>query len=122
MMEPTTPTLILDSRAAVADSIGEDSYDQLGPWLGKLAALAPDDPHRHRLREEILQRGMPLAEHIARRFAGRGEPLDDLVQVACVGKQIAERLGVSPTQAARVLTHILARLREHALAEPLPAS
>src|SRR5687767_1745286 len=33
------------------------------------------------LAEEML----PLARALAQRYAGRGEPLDDLVQVACVG-------------------------------------
>jgi RNA polymerase sigma-B factor len=36
---------------------------------------------RDRLAEEML----PLARALAGRYAGRGEPLDDLVQVACVG-------------------------------------
>ncbi|MFF0813618.1 SigB/SigF/SigG family RNA polymerase sigma factor [Rhodococcus sp. NPDC003318] len=37
------------------------------------------------LREEIVTRALPLAEHIARRFRGRGESYDDLVQVARLG-------------------------------------
>jgi RNA polymerase sigma factor (sigma-70 family) len=36
-------------------------------------------------RDELVGRFLPLAEHLARRFAGRGEPLDDLVQVASLG-------------------------------------
>jgi RNA polymerase sigma-B factor len=37
-----------------------------------------------RAREELVQRFMPLARKLARRYAGR-EPLDDLVQVASLG-------------------------------------
>lgn len=36
-------------------------------------------------REEIVTRCLPLADHIARRFDGRGEAREDLVQVARVG-------------------------------------
>jgi RNA polymerase sigma-B factor len=36
-------------------------------------------------REAIIRRVLPLADHVARRFKGRGEPQDDLFQVACVG-------------------------------------
>ncbi len=38
-----------------------------------------------RQREAIIERCLPLADHIARRFRNRGEPLEDLVQVARVG-------------------------------------
>jgi RNA polymerase sigma-B factor len=36
-------------------------------------------------RERVIQEQLPLAEFLARKFAGRGEPVDDLVQVASVG-------------------------------------
>lgn len=62
-----------------------DSYDNLEPLFSELAALAADDPRRAELRAEIVRRGLPLAEHIARRFARRGEEFDDLVQTARVG-------------------------------------
>lgn len=46
----------------------------------------PDDSDKFtRQRERIVERCLPLADHIARRFDGRGEPRDDLVQVARVG-------------------------------------
>ncbi|MFD6675625.1 SigB/SigF/SigG family RNA polymerase sigma factor [Rhodococcus zopfii] len=37
------------------------------------------------LHEQIVTAAMPLAQNIAQRFAGRGEDMDDLNQVACVG-------------------------------------
>ena len=40
-----------------------------------------DERARRQLAEEML----PLARALANRYAGRGEPLDDLVQVACLG-------------------------------------
>ncbi len=38
-----------------------------------------------RLRDELVADHLGLAEYLARRFANRGEPLDDLVQVASLG-------------------------------------
>jgi RNA polymerase sigma-B factor len=37
------------------------------------------------LRDELITAHLGLAQHLARRFANRGEPLDDLVQVASIG-------------------------------------
>src|SRR3712207_9522809 len=37
------------------------------------------------LRNELIEAHLGLAEYLARRFANRGEPLDDLVQVASLG-------------------------------------
>lgn len=46
----------------------------------------PDDSEqRVRVRDRIVRRCMPLAEHIAHRFEGRGEPREDIAQVARLG-------------------------------------
>lgn len=37
------------------------------------------------LRNQIIEEHLPLAHYVARRFARRGEPIDDLRQVAIVG-------------------------------------
>lgn len=50
-----------------------------------LSKLAEDDPARTPIRDELVEGHLPLVEYLARRFAGRGEPLDDLVQVATIG-------------------------------------
>lgn len=50
-----------------------------------LQELADGSATFTRQRDAIVERCLPLADHIARRFDGRGEPRDDLVQVARVG-------------------------------------
>ena len=37
------------------------------------------------IRDQLIEAHLGLAEYLARRFSNRGEPLDDLVQVASVG-------------------------------------
>jgi len=36
-------------------------------------------------REELIRRYLPLVRSLARRFAGRGQPVEDLVQVGAIG-------------------------------------
>jgi RNA polymerase sigma-B factor len=51
----------------------------------ELAGLGEDDARRARLRDELVEAHLPLVEYLARRFRNRGEPLDDLIQVATIG-------------------------------------
>jgi RNA polymerase sigma-B factor len=60
-------------------------YEHLVPLHLRFAELSNGDPERERVREALIDGYRPMAEHIARRFVGRGEPLEDLVQVAMVG-------------------------------------
>ena len=63
----------------------QDEYAHLVPLQRRYASLAPDHPERQRLRARLITGYLPVAEHLARRLAGRGEPLEDLIQVATVG-------------------------------------
>jgi RNA polymerase sigma-B factor len=47
--------------------------------------LPEGDPRRASLRDQLVEIHLPLVEYLARRFRNRGEPLDDLVQVATIG-------------------------------------
>lgn len=47
-----------------------------------LARLNPESAEHRRLRDFIIEQHLPMADALARRFACRGEPLDDLTQVA----------------------------------------
>ena len=49
----------------------------------KFAAFA--ESRDSSLRDQLVEAHLGLAEYLARRFGNRGEPLDDLVQVASVG-------------------------------------
>jgi RNA polymerase sigma-B factor len=50
-----------------------------------LCALDHDDPTRPAVRDRAIRAWLPLARRLAGRFSGRGEQLDDLVQVATIG-------------------------------------
>ena len=67
-----------------AVGVAHDDYEQVGALCRKLSEVT-DDRHRKRLRCRIITESLPLADHIAYRFVGRGESADDLIQVARVG-------------------------------------
>ncbi|WP_203939260.1 SigB/SigF/SigG family RNA polymerase sigma factor [Spirilliplanes yamanashiensis] len=48
-------------------------------------AVPADHPSRPGLREQAIEAWLPLARHLAKRYTGRGEPTDDLVQTATIG-------------------------------------
>ncbi|MEV6405165.1 MULTISPECIES: RNA polymerase sigma factor SigF [Streptomyces] len=51
----------------------------------ELRALDAGSPEYAELRNQLVRMHLPLVEHLARRFRNRGEPLDDLTQVATIG-------------------------------------
>nr|WP_221219072.1 SigB/SigF/SigG family RNA polymerase sigma factor [Prauserella isguenensis] len=55
------------------------------PLFDELVTLQEGNSRRAELREELVRGHLPLAEHIAQRFSGRGVAKEDLVQVARVG-------------------------------------
>ncbi|MBF6348574.1 MULTISPECIES: RNA polymerase sigma factor SigF [Nocardia] len=69
----------------MADSGQVGGYDDVAGLFTQLAAAEPDSARHTALRNELIGRCIPLADHIARKFSGRGEPFDDLTQVARVG-------------------------------------
>ncbi len=81
---PSTPSdPPLSSRAAerLADRARtHELFTELGA-----ATAAGDEDQRRRIRDELVELHLPLVEYLARRFRNRGEPLDDLVQVATIG-------------------------------------
>jgi RNA polymerase sigma-B factor len=90
---PTGPPTPSDPVTRAADAerdrpVGErdrDEYSHLTPLLLEHAASAADAPRRRELRDQLITGFLPVARHLAGRFAQRGVPLEDLVQIATVG-------------------------------------
>ena len=59
--------------------------DSAPDLLQAMAALPTNHPSRPTLRARAIEAWLPLAQHLAHRYSGRGEPSDDLVQTAAIG-------------------------------------
>ncbi|AII06344.1 SigB/SigF/SigG family RNA polymerase sigma factor [Rhodococcus opacus] len=82
------PDVAAEDRRAERPEAGRrerDQYRDVPAQCAAIGRLSASDPRREVLRQRLIERCLPLAEHIARRFHGRGEPLDDLIQVARLG-------------------------------------
>ena len=62
-----------------------DRRERARQLFGALAALPAGCPEHHRTREHLVEMHLPLVRFFARRYAGRGEPFDDLLQAGAVG-------------------------------------
>ncbi len=62
-----------------------NEYAQVTDLFQRLAEMPADLPDYEQLRTNIIETCLPLAHHIARRYRGRGQTHEDLVQVASVG-------------------------------------
>ncbi|MEU8617067.1 SigB/SigF/SigG family RNA polymerase sigma factor [Streptomyces sp. NPDC048623] len=86
-----------DSDRASGHDSGEDAdqasdqvphpHDRSGAraLFVELRGLPEGSPEKAALRDRLVRMHLPLVEHLARRFRNRGEPLDDLTQVATIG-------------------------------------
>ncbi|EXG82053.1 SigB/SigF/SigG family RNA polymerase sigma factor [Cryptosporangium arvum] len=77
--------------APIAPSEGDtedpdySDHSAVAPLFRRFAALTDVSSEKALLRERLILIHLPLAEHLAQRFSRRGEPVDDLVQVARLG-------------------------------------
>ena len=62
-----------------------NAYTHLTDLFAEMTALADGDPERERLRTQIIESSLPIADNIAARYRGRGQSHEDLVQVARLG-------------------------------------
>jgi RNA polymerase sigma-B factor len=92
--DPTTDTVTVDGAAETPETpeappqkTSRTSGDRVHArqLFADLVVSEPDSPARARIRDELVEMHLPLVEYLARRFRNRGEPLDDLVQVATIG-------------------------------------
>lgn len=75
--------------AAVGHRAGHGFLSTVGATVEHLirqgADLPGGHPERAALRDRAIEAGLPLSRHLAGRYRERGEPLDDLYQVAAIG-------------------------------------
>lgn len=53
--------------------------------FAEMRDLPAESARRQEISDQLVVMHLPLVEYLARRFRNRGEPLDDLVQVATIG-------------------------------------
>lgn len=110
---------MIDETARSEDNAGDSA-------VLALFARLPGDAHA---REELIIMFRPLAEYLARRFGGRGQPMEDMVQVAYVGLisavdrfDVSREVRFSTYAAATIVGELKRHLRDRAWAVRVPRS
>ena len=80
-----TMTSAQPSLAPVGSHLEEGDADSATDLVNALAATPVGHPGRRALRDQAIEAWLPMARRLAKRYAGRGEPTDDLVQTAVIG-------------------------------------
>ena len=70
---------------AADESSRDPQREEASRLLAQLHALPEDSPQRPPLRDRLTEMHLPLVRYLARRFAGRSVPLEDIVQVGSIG-------------------------------------
>ncbi|MER6775430.1 MULTISPECIES: RNA polymerase sigma factor SigF [unclassified Streptomyces] len=85
--EPVGGQPVADMPLPPAPPVLPDPRDRSGAraLFIELRALPDGSVEKAELRNRLVRMHLPLVEHLARRFRNRGEPLDDLTQVATIG-------------------------------------
>ncbi|MFG2710010.1 RNA polymerase sigma factor SigF [Streptomyces goshikiensis] len=86
--QPESPEAAATAPVAPAPPVAvPDPRDRSGAraLFFELRELPEGSVERAELRNRLVRMHLPLVEHLARRFRNRGEPLDDLTQVATIG-------------------------------------
>ena len=80
MTQTSTPARSADKSLTRAAQAGRP-----GELVATLAAMPARHPSRSALRDQAVEAWLPMARRLAHRYTGRGEPFDDLFQVATLG-------------------------------------
>ncbi len=80
-----TPVQGIDTHGDAGAMRSAAHADTATGLLAAMAAAPAGHPSRPALRRRAIEAWLPLARHLAQRYAGRGEPTDDLIQTATVG-------------------------------------
>src|SRR5690349_20510775 len=79
-------SLVAEPTTVPTRSAAREATDAVAMSLLSLLADLPEgSADRQRVRARLIELYVPLAKYLAQRFRNRGEPLDDLVQVANLG-------------------------------------
>jgi RNA polymerase sigma-B factor len=62
-----------------------DEDKRASQLIEAMAALPVNHPDRPALRRQAIEAWLPMANRLTRRYMGRGEPFDDLLQTATIG-------------------------------------
>ena len=79
------PTVTAHRTIAEPASDPATSRERARALFAQLAELPAGSPERDRVRELLVEQHLPLVRYFARRYVGRGEPLDDLLQAGSLG-------------------------------------
>jgi RNA polymerase sigma-B factor len=85
-VEPVADAVVAPAERPVLseDGDGSDLHARTAALFTAMQG-AGTESEAARLRDELVEMHLPLAEYLARRFGNRGEPHEDLVQVATIG-------------------------------------
>jgi RNA polymerase sigma-B factor len=82
-MQASTTTATAFSRTPADQSSDQDRRGV--ELIAAMAALPVGHPSRRAMRDQAIEAWLPMARRLVRRYAGRGELLDDLQQTATLG-------------------------------------